>query len=135
MTTNTREFTKNPIFTAWLNVSKKGEQYISGRTAEGEKLVGFINSMKNNPKEPDMRFYKPTAAGLGKEFFSLWVNVSKNGKKYLTGKIDGNRVVGFINSKATPGGKIPYFNVYESDSEPQKAAEPAPQEEMDLPFA
>lgn len=134
MTTNTREFTKNPIFTAWLNVSQKGGQYISGRTPEGEKLTGFINGKKKNPKEPDMRFYKPTAEGLGDEVFSLWVNVSKNGKKYLTGKINGNRVVGFINTKATPGGKIPYFNVYESDSEP-KAAEPAPQEEMDLPFA
>ena len=121
-TTEKKEFNMNQLFAMWINKSKAGKNYLSGKDSDGRKLIGFFNGKKQNPKEPDVRIYEVLDNGevSKNEFTSLWVNVSANGKKYLSGKIGEHRVVGFINSKATVDGKVPYFSIYESDSEPKK---------------
>ena len=131
-----KEFNMKQVFVMWIRKSKNGRQYVSGVDAAGERLVGFFNGKKKNPKEPDVRIYRVDQDGHTEqdEFTSLWMNVSKNNKKYLTGKVGGQRVVGFINNKATTSGKIPYFTVYESDSEPPKKEDkPAGDGFMNIP--
>ena len=133
-----KKFEMKEKFAMWLKKNEKGTQFLSGRTPDGLRLIGFFNGKKKNPKEPDVRIYEVDKDGKRKdeELCSLWVNVSKNDKKYLSGKIGDMRIVGFINEKAEPNGKIPYFFVYESESTPkpqeEKFVEPA--EEIDLPF-
>ena len=129
-----KEFKMTQVFAMWLKESKDGLKYLSGKTEDGQFLTGFFNGKKQNPKEPDVRIYFSGEQGEKlKEYTSLWVNVSKNDKKYLSGKVGEMRVVGFINDKVEAGGKRPYFSVYESDSTPE-----AKQEEVvlpsDLPF-
>jgi hypothetical protein len=119
-----KEFNLERACTLWIYKSKKGNKYLSGKTADGEtKLKGFFNSKKENPKEPDIRLYTVNEKGdLSKdEFASLWCNATEGGKKYTSGKIDGKRVVGFFNSKAEINGIIPYLNVYLSDDEQKPA--------------
>ena len=118
-------------FAMWKNTSKKGTQYFSG--GDGTiKLVGYYNTNKKNPKEPDIRIYQLDAEGkMSKdEYTSLWCNVSKNGKKFLTGKIGDQKIVGFIRENATE--KQPYFSCYFSNSEPKKQEAEESQEK--LPF-
>ena len=122
-TTEKKEFNMKQVFAMCLKKSKAGKQYLSGYDDIG-RLVGFFNGKKKNPKEPDVRIYRVSEdGGENKEYTALWVNVSKNGKKFLTGKIDDVKVVGFINASATPEGKRPYFSVYESEATPQKKAD------------
>lgn len=134
-----KEFNMKEVFTMWLKKNEKGTQYLSGKTPDGLRLVGFFNGKKKNPKEPDVRIYEVDKDGKlsEKELTSLWVNVSKKDKKYLSGKVGDMRVVGFINTKAEANGKRPYFSVYESDSTPKPQEEKwvEPVEEIDLPFA
>lgn len=114
-TTKTTSFKMEQAFALWKNKGKNGKAYFTGG-----KLIAFYNTMKKNPKEPDLRVYKQTEKGveLGEPITSLWCNISKGGKKYLSGKYDGKKVVGFINEKATE--KQPYISVYYSNSEPAK---------------
>lgn len=122
--TNTakKEFTLEQVFALWRQKSKDGKKtYFSGKIGD-EYLTGFYNTNKQNPKEPDIRIYKRDEEGnLSKEeFVSLWCNAKENGKKYLTGKIDGKRVVGFINSSGNE--KAPYISVYWSDDQNKDTA-------------
>lgn len=122
-------------FALWQNKGKDGKKYFTG-----SGLIAFYNTMKKNPKEPDLRIYNKVAKGekLGDEITSLWCNVSKAGKKYLTGKYNGKKVVAFINDKATE--KQPYIVAYYSDSEPKveqttlEDSTPVKDENGDLPF-
>lgn len=112
-----KEFNLERFLVLWLYKSKNGKTYLSGKTEEGVKLTGFLNKEKQNPKEPDIKIY---TVGEDKklsedEYVALWVNATDNGKKYLSGKVDGKRVVGFFNSKAEVNGTVPYINVYFSD--------------------
>lgn len=120
-----KEFKMKDVFTMWLYTSKNNKgMYLSGRDVTGQKLVGFFNGKKNNPKEPDVRIYACTEDGISKEeYISLWCNVSKNGKKFLSGKMGGTRVVGFISSRAEADGTIPYFTVYFSEADEVKKAQ------------
>jgi uncharacterized protein (DUF736 family) len=123
---NKKEFKLTQVFAMWKRQSKNGNTFFSGKDEEGKKIRGFYNTKKQNPKEPDIRIYHVAEGGkLEKEVFvSLWCNAKDNGKKYLSGKIDGKRVVGFINTKATAENKQPYFSVYWSDAnEDKKPAE------------
>lgn len=124
-TAEKKEFTLERMFTMWIYKSKKGNKYLSGKTNEGVQLKGFFNSKKENPKEPDIKIYIVNDNGdLSKdEFVSLWCNTTEAGKKYVSGKVDGERVVGFFNSKAEINGIIPYLNVYYSDSEQEESKE------------
>lgn len=114
-----KEFALKQVFAMWKRTSKDGNSYFSGKDIDGREIRGFYNTNKANPKEPDIRIYHRTEGGeLEKEvYLSLWCNAKDNGKKYLSGKLDGIRVVGFINTKATAENKQPYFSVYWSDTE------------------
>ena len=87
-----REVTLEPAFVLWRNKSKNGGFYLSGMTSEEKdatKLIGFFNTNKENPKAPDVRIYTVNAEGKqDKEVCSLWENISKNEKRYLTGTTD-----------------------------------------------
>ena len=39
----------------WEQKSKNGLEYLTGKDADGNKLVAFYNDTKKNPKEPDIR--------------------------------------------------------------------------------
>lgn len=79
-------------FALWLHDSKSGKEYLSGFTSKDlgkARLVGYFNSMKKNPKEPDIRVYTLNEEGKqDKEIASLWQNESKNKKLYLSGSSD-----------------------------------------------
>lgn len=133
-----KKFEMKEVLTMWLKKNDKGTHYLSGKTPDGLRLVGFFNGKKKNPKEPDVRIYEVDKDGNMKkeELTSLWVNISKNDKKYLSGKIGDMKVVGFIRKDAEPNGKKPYFSVYESESTPAPKEEacPEPQEQTGVPF-
>lgn len=120
-----KEFTMRQVFAMWKRTSKNGNSYFTGKGIDGAEIRGFYNTKKANPKEPDIRIYKVLSDGsLEKEqYLGLWCNAKENGKKYLSGKLDGLRVVGFINSKATDENKQPYFSVYWSDTDDKKPVE------------
>ena len=120
MSEQKKEFKMEQVFAMWKQKSKSGQEYFTGKAFGKKKLVGFYNGKKKNPKEPDIRIYGVDKEGKAdkEEFISLWVNVSKNGKKYLTGKLNDKKVVGFINEKGNE--KAPYFSCYYSESAPKK---------------
>ena len=111
-------------FALWEN--KKGElTYYTGKTntEEGSKefpvrLVGFINSVKKNPKSPDLTVYisgDKDSKEPKKEFASLWVSTSKAGKTYYTGSTaDNKKLVAFVNGN-TMDGKYPAIRAYFKD--------------------
>lgn len=117
-----KEFTLNEVLALWKKKSKDGKKsYFTGSLAEGKGyLTAFYNTKKQNPKEPDIRIYQRDGEGnlSEKPICSLWCNVTKNGKKILSGKLDGKRVVGFINAKADE--KRPYITVYWSEDQEAK---------------
>ena len=125
-----KEFKLESIFSMWRNVSKQGKVYFSGQF-DGKKIRGFYNTDKKNPKEPDFRVYALDEKGdIEKdEIVSLWCNVSKKNKRYLSGKIDGQRVIGFINEKSKENPIVPYFTLYWSDQ--QETKEEAKKEEFE----
>ena len=129
------EFTAKDIFALWKKTSKNGNTYFTGKSKEGLNLRGFFNTNKKNPKEPDLRVYITDNGGLAKEpIISMWCNVSKNGNKFLTGKLGDDKVVAFI--RKTDNDKAPYLTAYLSEDiqqkidipvepkEPEKAKEP-----------
>lgn len=92
-----KTFNLTEAFVLWKNKSKAGENYLSGYTSETEnntKLVGFYNTKKKNPKEPDIRIYDIDSEGnQGNEVCSLWENISKNENRYLTGTTNENEKI------------------------------------------
>ena len=136
MSEKTMNRTMTPVLSLWRKLSKTGKSYyLSGKTAGVDKvwLKGFFNGNKTNPKEPDVRIYVEDAEhNLSKEtYLSLWCKIAKSGKKYLTGKLDGKWVVGFINEDSD--GKRPYLSVYFSE---ESVAETTPEQTKieDVPF-
>ena len=121
-----KEFTMKELFSLWKKESKAGKTYFEGKY-QGASLRGFYNTQKKNPNEPDLRIYELTEEGeLNKEeLLSVWCNVTDKGKKYLSGKFGGNRVVGFINEKATTDNKQPYISIYFSEDREEKKEQPA----------
>lgn len=124
-TTKTTEATQNKAtqreqaFAMWRKKSKNDKYYFTGKSSDGN-LVAFYNGMKKNPKEPDLRVYKCDADGkmTDKVLTSLWCNTSKNGTKYLTGKLNGKRIVGFFYKGENE--KAPYFTCYYSEDKPEE---------------
>lgn len=133
-----KEFNMKQVFAMWKRTSKNNVEFFTGKTEGGERLVGFFNGRKQNPKEPDVRIYKVDAEGKAtkEEYCSLWTNASeKTGNMYLSGKIKEVRVVGFI-SKDKSNEKRPYFTVFESQEvkkEASEGSEPA-SEGSEMPF-
>lgn len=96
-----KEFNLKEAFVLWINMSKKGEKYLSGnhfneKTEETTEFVGYYNTNKKNPNQPDIRIYSVIDGKQDIEVACLWDNVSENGKKYLTGKTnDDEKLIGF----------------------------------------
>lgn len=114
-----KEETLEEAFVLWKNKAKSGEDYLSGNTVDAKgikdaeiKLVGYFNSRKKNPKEPDVRVYTLDTEGKqDKEVCSLWENVSKNDKRYLTGITDDKeKIIAFYNNSDNE--KRPYIRAY-----------------------
>lgn len=123
--TNTQAKAKmEQVLAIWKQNSKNGKAFFSGHIGadKGDKCVGFFNTKKKNPKEPDLRIYRTDSEGKAEkeEYISLWCNVSKKGTKYLTGKLAGKSVVGFINNKEDS--KAPYVSVYYREDKPKEEA-------------
>ena len=114
--------TMKQVLALWKRKSKNGKVYFSGKVEDGTftndfYVTAFYNTDKKNLKEPDLKIYARDDEGnLSKEpVLSLWCNATKNGKKVLSGKLDGKRVIGFI--KADADEKHPYITVYYSNDE------------------
>ena len=122
------------IIALWRKTSKTGKTYFSGKEATGVELTGFYNINKGNDKAPVLRVYKRD--DINKEVCAMWLNTSKSGVKYLTGKYNGVRVVGFIYDK-TKNEKAPYIKIYESDEQEKPTDKPKQEkfiDEGDRPF-
>ena len=119
-TSNTKETKKgaNEIteaFALWLHKSKADNEYLSGLTTPENgnvRLVGYFNTNKKNPKEPDIRVYSLNGEGNQDiEVADLWENVSKQDTRYLSGTTnDKEKLVGFYGDKKEE--KRPYIRVY-----------------------
>lgn len=113
--TENKEVQMKEAFALWLHKSKAGNEYLSGSCDESignTKLVGYFNTMKKNPKEPDIRIYTLDPEGhQDKEVADLWENESKNKTRYLSGTSDEKeKLVGFYGDKKEE--KRPYIRVY-----------------------
>lgn len=105
-----KKFDLTEAFVLWKNKSKTGTKYLSGFTSAEDvinqiRLVGFYNTNKKNPKEPDIRIYEVTGEGnQGNEVCSLWENISKNEKRYLTGTTnEKEKIIAFYSSEDING--------------------------------
>lgn len=114
-----------PVFALWSRKDKNGKDYFTGKVEKEEtKLVAFYNQ-KRSMKDSDINVFTRDGEKLV-PYAKLWVNVSKNGKKYLSGKMGEQRITGFFNEKHTAS--QPYVSIYtESTVEaPASDAEPLP---------
>lgn len=115
------EFSLKESFVLWKNKAKSGEDYLKGHIIENDKkgfeLVGFYNTNKKNPKEPDIRIYTIDDKGNAyKEVCDLWETVSKDEKRYLTGSTDDKeKIIAFYNDKQNEEGTRPYIRAYYKD--------------------
>lgn len=112
------KFNLEEAFTMWKNVTKTGKHILKGHDLHGNKLVGFFNTLKKNPKEPDIRiceinFDSEGKETTGKELCALWTYVAKSGKSYFTGTTDEKEmIVAFINEESETDDKKPYLKGY-----------------------
>lgn len=78
----------------------------------GIQIQGFYNRGKINPLEPDLRlYYIKNGRREEKEFLSLWCKVSRTGRKYLIGNVEGVCYVGLINFNRLEASD-PYLTIY-----------------------
>lgn len=116
------EFNLKESFVLWKSKAKSGEDYLTGYTKLDEKeekikLVGFYNTNKKNPKEPDIRVYSKDKEGKkDKEVCDLWETVGKNEKRYLTGSTDDKeKIIAFYTDKQNEESTRPYIRAYYKD--------------------
>lgn len=107
-----KESVLEELFVLWSKTSKNGLDYLSGQTTDKHQLVGYYNSTKKNPKEPDIRVYLLDEDNKqDHEVCSLWTTESKNGTEYFSGTTDEKeKVVAFYGDKENP--KRPIIKVY-----------------------
>ncbi|MBO7694230.1 MAG: hypothetical protein J6T10_16550 [Methanobrevibacter sp.] len=102
----------------WNQTSKdKKTNYFTGKTSDGSmRLVAFINTVKTNPKQPDITIYEKVEKGKeANQVALLWENTSKSGKRYLSGSTNDNeKIIGFFNEN-TQNDKYPAIRVYYKD--------------------
>lgn len=107
------EFNLKEAFVLWKNKAKSGVDYLSGYTEDKKvKLVGYFNSNKKNPKEPDIRVYLTIDGKQDMEVAALWESVSEEkGTRYLTGTTnDDEKLVGWYSKVEDE--KRPHIRVY-----------------------
>jgi len=109
-----QEFNLKESFVLWKNESKNKTEYLRGFISDGSKtkLVGFFNTNKKNPKEPDVRVYTIGADGKQDiEVASLWESITKNEKRILTGLTNDNeKLVAFYGKEHQE--MRPYIRAY-----------------------
>lgn len=100
------------LIVLWLQESKNNNKYLSGRTYNDERVIGFFNTNKKNPKEPDVRVFSVKDDGSQEiEIVSLWENIGKNETRYLSGLTNENeKVVAFYGDEHQE--KRPYVKIY-----------------------
>lgn len=104
-------------FVLWKHTAKSGLSYLTGNTPKNDKnsisLLGYLNTNKKNPKEPDVRVYALDEEGnQAEEVCSLWIQTAKSGSKYLSGLTnEKDNVVAFYN-EIDETSKIPYIRAY-----------------------
>lgn len=86
---------RTELVAMWLNTSKAGNEYLSGKSEDDKKVVGFFNT-KGNDNAPDIRVM--WAGDELEEWFAVWKAESKSGMEYYRGKIGDEKVVGFKNN-------------------------------------
>lgn len=68
-----------------------------------------------------------------RELGALWVNVKQSdGSKYLTGTINGEKVIVFKNKYKDENEKAPDFRVYKQQPQEQDSSNPAQVQEEEL---
>lgn len=103
-------------FVLWKNISAKQNEYLSGTTTDDPKhifkLVGYFNTNKKNPKEPDIRIYSLNDDGKqDSEVCDLWESISKNENRYLTGTTnEKEKIIAFYGNSEDE--KRPYIRAY-----------------------
>ena len=112
------EFDLEEAFVMWNHKAKSGIEYLTGSVGK-MKLIGFFNKEKKNEKEPDIRIYTIENDEISKEeVASLWNNLSKSKKYYLTGYDNENiKLLGFYNDSLIEFPNRPYIRVYFRESE------------------
>ena len=98
-------------FVLWKKVSKNNVEYLSGYLKEKNiNIVGFFNTNKKNPKEPDIRIYcENEEEKTNIEICSLWDNVSKNNNRYLAGVTnEDEKIIAFYDGE----NNRPYIKAY-----------------------
>lgn len=110
-----KEFNLKEAFALWKHISKAEEGYLTGYAQDGDskiKLIGFFNTKKNNPKEPDIRIYSVNEEGKRDvEVASLWQYISKNDNAYLSGKTnEDEKLIGFYGNES--GEARPFIRCY-----------------------
>lgn len=103
------------LATLWNHESDNGVKYLSGTLSEEfqfNKVIAFYNTTKKNEKEPDIRVYSVNDENKKEvEIISLWIQESKENKKYYSGLTnDKEKVIAFISNKDDI--KVPYIKVY-----------------------
>ena len=69
-----------------------------------------------------------------REIGALWINVKQSdGSKYLTGSINGEKVVVFKNKSHEENDKAPYFRVYKHQAKEEMAASSAEKKQVEEP--
>lgn len=109
------EFDLKESFVLWKEKAKSETDYLKGNILENSiRLVGFYNTNKKNPKEPDIRIYSLNDEGnQDKEVCDLWETVSKNEKRYLTGSTDDKeKIIAFYTEEQNKEGTRPYIRAY-----------------------
>lgn len=108
-----KEFDLEEAFALWDHVAKSGDHYLTG-TIDNMKLICFYNKEKKNEKEPDYRVYILENDEISKEAVaSLWRNISKSNKFYLSGKDnEDKKLVGFYNDNFVEFPNRPLIRVY-----------------------
>lgn len=98
-------------FVLWKKVSKNNVEYLNGYLKEKNiNIVGFFNTNKKNPKEPDIRIYCENEEDKTNiEICSLWDNVSKNNNRYLAGVTnEDEKIIAFYDGE----NNRPYIKAY-----------------------
>ncbi len=94
------QYNKNECFVLWKHQGKNGE-YLTGKTVGKDtidmKLVGFFNTNKKNPKEPDVQIYESKDGKKGEKICILWENISKKEVRYLSGSTESDKVIAYYN--------------------------------------
>lgn len=112
------EFNLKEAFVLWKDTAKSGTNYLKGSIIDEKEnktsLVGYFNTNKKNPKEPDVRIYCINEEGKqDKEVCDLWETVSKTEKRYLTGiDDDKERIIAFYTEEQNKEGTRPYIRAY-----------------------